>query len=144
MDRRLYFRYLARDTLVWFEELLGRPNVALSDLPKLPDATLATLLPIISPGVEILPEERQVCARPPRGAEIVPLFSKSDATLFVFNRFNGQQTLGAIASELSVAMDWPPERSFAYVKGFFFRLVARRVCVPCNKTPPEIPRETEN
>jgi hypothetical protein len=102
------------------------------------------LLPIIAPGVEVLPEERRVCARAPGGGEVVPLFSKCDATLFVFNRFNGQRTLGAIASELSAALNWPPEQGFAYVKGFFFRLVAQRVCVPCNKTPPEIPREIEN
>ena len=135
IDRRLYFRHLARDTVVWFEELLGKPQVELADLPKLPAETLALLIPQICPGTEILPEATRVCARLSGAAETVALFSSREESLLVFNRFNGRESLGSIADELSAAMNWPRERAFAYATGLFFRLVALRVCVPSNDLP---------
>jgi hypothetical protein len=135
-ERRLFFRYLARETVVWFEELCGKPNVQLADLPKLPPESIAALIPRVCPGVEIVPEDGRVAARLPGASEVVALFASEEANLFVFNRFNGEKTIGQIASELSAAMTWPEERSIGYVKELFFRLVRLRVCVPVNAVLP--------
>jgi hypothetical protein len=136
-QRRLFFRYLARETVVWFEELLGKPNMQLSDLPKLPPEAIAALIPRVCPGVEIIPEEGQVSARLPGASESVVLFPNEEANLLVFNRFNGENTLGQVAGELGAALAWPRERSFAHVKELFFRLVRLKVCLPANTAPPE-------
>jgi len=136
-QRRLFFRYLARETVVWFEELLGKPNMELADLPKLPPEAIAALIPRVCPGVEIIPEEGRVSARLPGATEIVVLFPNGEANLLVFNRFNGENTIGQVAGDLSSALAWPRERSFAHVKDLFFRLVRLRVCLPSNTAPPQ-------
>lgn len=137
-ERRLFFRYLARETVVWCEELCGTPHVKLEDLPKLPPETIAALIPRVSPGVEIVPEEHQVSARLPGASEVVALFPSVEANLAVFNRFNGENTIGQVAGELGAAMLWPPERSLEHVKRLFFHLVRLRVCVPANATLPQL------
>jgi hypothetical protein len=135
-DRRLFFRYLARETVVWCEELRGKPNVRLADLPKLQPEAIAALVPRVCPGVQIVPEKGQVSARLPGASEMVALFPPDEAHLAVFNRFNGENSIGKVAGELSAAMGWPQERSLEYVKRLFFRLVHLRVCVPSNTTLP--------
>jgi hypothetical protein len=134
-NRRLFFRYLARETVAWFEEFGGKPNVNLADLPKLPPEALAALIPRMLPGIEIIPGKDQVSARLPGAAEPVVLFPANDANLAVFNRFNGVNTIGSVAAELSAALSWPPEQSLGNVKRLFFRLVSLRVCVPANTVP---------
>jgi len=135
IDRRLCFRYFARDTMAWVEEVFGKPQVQLTDLPTLPAEVLGELIPQVCPGVRILPQETRVCGRLEGANETLTLFSRNNANLFVFNRFNGQQTLGAIARELGAEMNWPCDRAFVYVRGLFFRLVGLRVCVPANDLP---------
>jgi hypothetical protein len=134
--RRLFFRYLARETVVFVEELGGRRHIKFDDLFKLPPEAIAALIPQICPGVQIVPEDGQVSARLPGASEAVALFPSDEANLAVFNRFNGVNTVGQVASELSAAMEWPQERSFEHVKRLFFRLVRLRVCVPANPALP--------
>ena len=136
-QRRLFFRYFARETVVWFEDLLGKPNLQLSDLPNLPPEAIAALIPRVCPGVAIIPEEGQVSARLPGATENVLLFPNVEANLFVFNRFNGENTIGQVAGELSAALAWPRERSIAQVKNLFFRLVRLKICLPANTAPPQ-------
>lgn len=128
--RRLFFRYMARETVVWFEELCGRPHVLISDVAKLPPERLRGVIPRIGPGVQIIPEQERVCARLPDQTQPVEVLRTDEAGLFVFNRFNGQKQLQEIAEELGAAMTWPPERSFAFVREFFLKLLVMRVCVP--------------
>jgi hypothetical protein len=130
--RRLFFRYAARETAVWLEELGGRRHVKFDDLAKLPPEEIAALVPKICPGVQIVPEDGRVSARLPGASEVVALFQSDDANLAVFNGFNGQNTIGKVAGELSAAMAWPQERSLAHVKQMFMRLLRLRVCVPAN------------
>lgn len=58
--RRLFFRYVARESVVRFEELGGRRYVKFDDLPKLPPEEIAALVPQICPGVQIVAEDGQV------------------------------------------------------------------------------------
>jgi hypothetical protein len=131
-DRRFFFRQLARETVVWFEELGGRPGVKLTDLPSLPPEAIAALVPQICPGVQIVPEELQVSARLPGAGEMVALFPSTEANLLVFNGFNGMNTIDKVACDLSAATQWSRERSLEHVKEMFFRLVRLRVCAPAN------------
>jgi len=131
-NRRLFFRYMARETVVFVEELCGKPHVTFAELFKLPPEAVSALIPRVCPGVQIVPTEGQVLARLPQASEAVALFGSDEANLAVFNRFNGENTVGQVAMELSAVMAWPQERSFEHVKGLFFRLVRLRVCAPAN------------
>ena len=133
--RRLFFRYAARETAVWFEELRGRRHVKFDDLAKLPPEEIAALVPQICPGVRIVPGDGQVSARLPGASEAVVLFLSDEANLAVFNGFNGRNSIKKVAGELSAAMAWPREIAMEHVKHLFFRLLRLRVCVPA--TPPQ-------
>jgi hypothetical protein len=79
-----------------------------------------------------VPGEGRVSARLAGASQMVELFETGEANLPVFNRFNGETTIGQVADSLSRAMDWPRERSLGQGKELFFRLVRLRVCVPVN------------
>ena len=134
--RRRFFTHAARETVVWFEEVGGHRHVKFSDLPKLPPEEIAALVPQVRPGVRIVPEGGQVSACLPGASEAVALFRTDEANLAVFNRFNGQNSIGKVAGEVSAALAWPPERSLAHVKGLFFHLLNLGVCVPSNPVKP--------
>jgi len=55
VDRRLYFRYLARETVTWFEEFRGKPNRQLSELPELSDEAIAALIRGFAPASRLCP-----------------------------------------------------------------------------------------
>ncbi len=135
-DRRLFFRNFARETMAWFEELGGKPNVKLAELPDLPPEALAALIPRIIPGVRIIPEKEQVSAQLAGASEIVALFPCVEANLAIFNRFNGENNIGKVVAELSAETGWPRERSLEHVRRLFFRLVRLRVCAPANTVSP--------
>ena len=137
--RRRFFRYMARETVVWFEQLCGRPHILISDIARLPPEVLTSVIPRMRPGLQIIAGVDRVSARLPDGDRTVELLPCDEANLFVFNRFNGQNGLGQISAELAAAMSWPPERSFAFVRDLFLRLLALQVCVPANELPsPEL------
>jgi len=125
-------KQIARDGVVLFEEMHGRPQLALADLPALPDEAIAQLVPSIRVGVEIFLSDGVVHARlPDRDTPVVVFHPTSVATL-IFNGFNGERSLGELARELSVATSWPAEQSLAAVKDLFLDLVRLGVCVPGN------------
>jgi hypothetical protein len=136
--RRLFFRFMARETLVWCEELCGVRHVRLSDVAGFPPHVFASLIPKVCPGVEILPEAARVCARLPGAKDAIPLFSTADqASLAVFNSFNGETALGKIAGDLAGSMAWTAAESAARVRELFLKLLELRVCAPCNGIPEE-------
>lgn len=75
-DRREFFRWLARESLVAFDELRGRPHLRLRDLNELPDAQMLASKPGILPEVEIIVEDCSILARLPQQADAVTLFSR--------------------------------------------------------------------
>lgn len=131
--RRLFFRSLAREAMVLCEEVGGRRHVKFEDLPKLPPGEIATLVPQICPGVQIVREGDRVSARMPGATESVALFPSDQANQAAFDRFNGQNSIARVAAEVSIVMSWPRQQSLDHVKGLFFRLVRLRVCAPANK-----------
>ncbi|MBZ5510035.1 MAG: hypothetical protein LAN70_02590 [Acidobacteriia bacterium] len=132
--RRAFFRWLARESVIQFDELRGRPQLRLSDLPQLPVAQVAALKPGIVPGVEIIPAGDRVLARLPKRTDAVTLFSLHPMQLAIFNRFNGMSTLAEVAESVCAQSGQPPEEVFAATRSLFLRLAALGVCAPVNTT----------
>jgi hypothetical protein len=139
VDRRLFFRWLARKGAFKVDEIRGVPQRLLDDIPALPDAELASIVPGIVGGVAISPRGAEVWAVT-RGGQptAVKLFGDDPVALSLFNQFNGQTALGDAALRLGEIMNWPAERSFAVARAFFLRLVRLGVCAPVN-LPPRVP-----
>lgn len=134
--RRQFFRWLAREGVVGFDEMRGRPQLRLAELPRLPDQVLARLVPGVLPGVRILPGDQEVRAQLQGVQEPRLLFRCNPVSLFLFNSFNGRTELSQIGKDLSARTGWPEEKGFAAAKAFFFHLVALRVCAPTNAVIP--------
>ena len=134
-NRRRFFRLLARETLVCLEELKGVRHFRIQDLWGLSRSELSQMIPQICSGVEILPEGGKVNGRIPGNEAVLPLFDAADAELLVFNRFNGVNTIGQVAEELSADMGFEPEESYARVRALFLHLARLRVCLPSNPLP---------
>jgi len=132
LGRRSFFRTMVSETIALFDELHGKPQFRLADLWELPDDMLAQIMPVVLPDVEIIVTEQHVSARRQDKDEINPLFDCEPANMFVFNRFNGQATIGQIGKELAAEMSWDEEEGFVYAKNLFLQLVRMRVCVPSN------------
>lgn len=141
--RRGFFRHMARETLVWCEEMCGVRHVRLSHVAGFPPPVFAALIPRICPDVRITTDGERVCARVPGVADSLALFPIADnASLTIFNSFNGQTTIGQIADGIAGRMAWSPDESMARVRALFLRLLDLRVCVPCNNVPTEDERTT--
>jgi hypothetical protein len=134
-SRRAFFRLLADEGCATVEELRGRRQLRLSELPRLPDALLAQIVPVILPGVRIEVTGEVVLGKLPGREEAVELFAyelSESVDSFIFNRFNGQKPIGRISQDLAAAKSLGPEESFGRVREFFLRLVRHGVCAPGN------------
>ena len=131
-NRRRFLRALAGDLLGFADELSGRPQLAMNDLPELTDTALARIVPVISPGVAIVSLSEGVGARYPDGEIRGPLFESGAIQLFLFNRINGETALGQMAHELAAEFSLSPEASLAQTRELFLCLVRLGVCVPSN------------
>ena len=143
-NRRRFFRLFVRETLVCLEEVAGIRHFKITDLWELSRSELSQMIPQICPGIEILPDGNKVSGRKPGNKEVLPLFDAADAELFVFNRFNGVNTIGQIAEELSADMGFEPEESYARVRTLFLHLARLRVCLPSNPLPERVNSSSES
>jgi hypothetical protein len=134
--RRRFFRLFERESMVLLDEMRGRPQRRMSDIPQLPEAQVAQLVPAVCRGVDILVDRQCVFARLPGSQNAMALFPTEPVNLFIFNRLNGRMSIGQISEELSESMGWTVEQSFRAVRAMFLRLVESGVCMPTNVASP--------
>ena len=140
-SRRSFFRWLTGRGVATFEEAMGRPQLALSDLPNLPPEELGRLIPTVCPSTEILIREDHVIARtPPDGADLV-LFPVSSLELTIFNLFNGQNTLLQAVQRVGAECGVEQQDAMSVARDLFLRLVAHAVCAPANSTVYDAPQK---
>ena len=94
------------------------------------DEKLFRLKPYIIAGSQITTCETSIWCLPSGNSESKRLFLIEPATLYVFNMFNGRNTLHTIARNLAQHMAWPEDRAFAFVRGLFLHLVQLQICLP--------------
>jgi hypothetical protein len=134
ITRREFFRSLLTEFQVGIRKAGGAEVYRIAGLGSLPDEELALLAPVILPDSHVSIREGSVWTCPP-GGEALRLFELDSPALFVFNHFNGQDTLGETAARLTEREGWPPERAFAYTRGVFLTLVQQGVSLPREALP---------
>jgi hypothetical protein len=133
-SRRSFLPMLLREIAVTIQSAQGTPTHQINELGDLPDDELAAIRPIINPICRIHVADGQVCSQP-RDKEDAPLrvhFPTAPENLAVFNRINGQQTLGEIAESVAGQFGWEPERAFSHTRELFLALASYLVAVPQN------------
>ncbi len=131
-NRRGFFRSFLGEAASLLDEARGIPQYRLDNLWNLSDEVTARIKPAMVPNIEILIADDQVHARSRGKKEAFAIFRCEPQAGFVFNRFNGQNTIGQISIELAKAFSWDEADAFSYTREFFLRLARLRVCVPVN------------
>ncbi len=134
--RRRFFPMLLQELAVTVDSAKGKPGFALGDMNDLPDDQLLGLIPIMNPEHKIFTEKGFVYSRS-QGKDdemILKLFPITSENLAVFNRLNGQFTLGQIGEMVARDLKWEQPDAFAHTRKLFCLLVSARVCLP--KNPP--------
>ena len=129
-SRRRFWSDLITAMQIAVGESQGGRAYSLADLGKWSDSQLASIVPVILPGTQILVQNSFVWGRSPKGSQPLQLFPLESPALAVYNRFNGQTRLSDNARCLELETGWEAQRCFAYVRGLFLWLVLARVCAP--------------
>jgi hypothetical protein len=137
VDRRRFFKQFIGETVALIDEMQGRPQCKLTDLWELSNQELAVMIPQVCSGVEIVPADGVICARLPENEGLLTLFASSKENLSIFNGFNGVNSIGRIAGELSVRTGFDMEESYERVRSLFLQTVRLRVCIPGNEGSPQ-------
>ena len=108
----------------------GVPSYQIEDLAFWPNEQMDQILPAVNRRAIISLKEDVVYAETSATVDPIPLFEISSPALFIFNQFNGQQTMAEVYEKVRNHTGWDTEKTAKTVRGIFFRLCEVRVCEP--------------
>lgn len=110
----------------------GIPLYRLEILPNVSDEQMDKMKPRISPKCRITLQGDTVYAETASFTEPFELFERVSPALYIFNQFNGMQTMREITEKVSLKLDLSREESRQAVREMFLKLCEVRVCEPDN------------
>ena len=131
-NRRNFFKALLEEMIVTVKTARGGWSFRLSELGTLPDDQLAEIIPAMNPAYEIYVEDDHLWTRHKQNGKKFQEFMLTEANRQTFNLFNGRNTLGEIARQLSQIFGWEETTAFAHARGLFLSLADHLVCQPAN------------
>lgn len=129
-DRRRLLSVLTSEIRILTEASRWGATRRLADLGSMPDDLLGLLTPALVAESEITERDGSVWGELPPARRPVKLFHAGTPAASVFERFDGQTTLAAIARCLAEDLGWESSRAFAYVRGLFLHLITLGFCIP--------------
>ncbi len=108
----------------------GLPSFKIEDLSSFDDETLAGIIPAVNRKASISLNKGVVYAATSASVDPIPLFPLDSPALFIFNQFNGLQTVEEINRNVSGYTGWDEERTRETVRSVFLKLCEVRVCEP--------------
>ncbi len=127
--RRKFLSTLLAEASVNRRKTEGHVGRKLCDLGAWPDKSLLCVVPLPSPGSRVDVQGSFVCGTPNGGKPII-LFMSDSPAFFVYNLFDGINTLDEIADSLARRTGWTGEKAFAYTRGVFLSLVMLELVQP--------------
>lgn len=127
--RRKFLSAVMTEIKVYNKSSKDHQGRKLSDLGRWNTDELLCVVPMLIPGSRVEIKQEYICITPNGGRPLM-LFSLHSPALFVFNLFDGMNTLDEIAEAVSRQNSWSDDKSFAYTRGVFLSLVAVGVCQP--------------
>ena len=110
----------------------GFPSFRIEDLVYLDDEKFADIFPIVNKKASISLKKDVVYAETSTSVDPMPLFPVTSPALFIFNSFNGLQSVSEICEKVSDHTGWDEERTWNTVRTVFLKLCEVRVCEPGN------------
>ena len=108
----------------------GMPSYRIEDLSSYDDEMLAGIVPSVNKKASISLNKGVVYAATSASVDPIPLFAIDSPALFIFNQFNGLQTIEEINRNVSEHTGWDEERTREIVRSVFLKLCEVRVCEP--------------
>lgn len=105
------------------------PAYRLTTLGALADEELASITPVLAAGCRLSISEGMVWGQPPGDQAPRRLCAAEPANLLILRAIDGRTALGAVAEQVQHETQLS-ERSFAYVRALFLRLVLAHVATP--------------
>lgn len=110
----------------------GIPLYRLEMLSNVSDDQMDRMKPRISPKCHITLREQTVYAETVSFTEPFELFELGSTALYIFNQYNGMQTMSEITEKVSKKYNLSREESRQIVREMFLKLCEVRVCEPDN------------
>lgn len=108
----------------------GIPSYRIEDLPALDEDTFGALFPAVNKKAGISLSKGIVYAETSASVDPIPLFDLDSPALFIFNQFNGIQTMEEAVEKTAAYTGWDEERARETVRAVFLKLCEVRVCEP--------------
>ncbi len=108
----------------------GLPSFRIEDLTAYDDEMLAGIIPAVNRKASISLNRGVVYASTSASVDPIPLFAVDSPALFIFNQFNGRQTIEDINRNVAEHTGWDEERTREVVRSVFLKLCEVRVCEP--------------
>lgn len=125
---------VVEDTRAYKESLRsGQPAFRIDLLSQLSEEDLDRICPEVSPKCRIDLRDHIVIAETGASVEPMELFPVDSPFLFIFNQFNGEQTITEIAGKTAAVQEMSEAEALKLVLGVFLRLCEVRVCEPANR-----------
>lgn len=130
VNRRQFMRNLVNELRTVRAGRTDHPALRLCDLGEMPDAELSRIVPVLTPGSEIIYRDQFVYGRCESFASATRLFPFDSPDAFILRLFNGERTIADISRELAQRMGWEEGRAFSSVRGVFLQLVMDKMIMP--------------
>jgi hypothetical protein len=131
-SRRNFFVAAADESIALAQSFFGQPSFRLSDLSKLSDQELGTLIPIWANGVELVFDSFGIVAKVPTAGACLLLSDCHAKNHFIIRLIDGARSIADLASAASDQWGEPWETAFAEVRTLFLYLVSQSLCFPRN------------
>ncbi len=109
---------------------LGAPSYAIEDLAGYEDERLDLICPSVNSRAKISLKKDVVYAETSASVDPIPLFDIHSPALFIFNQFNGRQSMSEILVNVEKNTGWDEARTRRTVRAVFLKLCEVRVCEP--------------
>ena len=108
----------------------GLPSYRIEDLCSYDDEMLAGIIPAVNRKASISLNKGVVYAATSASVDPIPLFGLDSPALYIFNQFNGLQTIEEINRQVAEHTGWDEDRTRETVRSVFLKLCEVRVCEP--------------
>ena len=108
----------------------GAPSFTIEDIAGYTEEQMDRIRPAVNSRAKITLKKDVVYAETSAAVDPIPLFDIHSPALFIFNQFNGLQTMPEVSAKVAEHTGWDEKRSRQTVRAVFLKLCEVRVCEP--------------
>lgn len=132
ITRRNFFRHFFWEAYCVAEEVRGKPQMLLSDLPALEDHVIGNMKPVLQKANGYFINKGELLFKDSKMAEPKEVKRFDEYQNFILGWFNGNHTVSEISKAYAVHFKITEQDAFVPVKNLFITLSKYMVCCPAH------------